>query len=72
MRRSIVTAVAVIVVLSAAVMATTLAHRADKSAESDISPSPRKVGNLYYPTPKQWASLTVEPCLLYTSPSPRD
>ena len=61
MRRSIVTAVAVIVVLSAAIMATTLAHRADKSAESDISPSARKVGNLYYPTPKQWASLTVEP-----------
>ncbi len=61
MRRSIVTAVAVIVVLSAAVMATTLAHRADKNAESDISPPARKVGNLYYPTPKQWASLTVAP-----------
>ena len=55
------TAVAVIVVLSAAVMATTLAHRADKGAESDISPPARKVGNLYYPTPKQWASLTVAP-----------
>jgi cobalt-zinc-cadmium efflux system membrane fusion protein len=61
MRRSIATAVAVVVVLSAAVMATTLARRADKSAESGISPAARKVGNLYYPTPKQRASLTVEP-----------
>jgi len=54
-------AIAVIAVLSATVMATTLAHRADKSAEADISASPRKVGNLYYPTPKQWTALTVEP-----------
>ena len=61
MLNSIVVAAAAIVVLSAAVMATTLAHRADKSVEADINPPTRKVGNLYYPTPKQWASLTVEP-----------
>jgi cobalt-zinc-cadmium efflux system membrane fusion protein len=60
-RNSALTAAAVIVVLSAAVMATTLAHRADKAAEGDIAPAARKVGNLYYPTPKQWASLTIEP-----------
>jgi cobalt-zinc-cadmium efflux system membrane fusion protein len=61
MRRSIATAAVVIVVLSVAVMATTLARRADTTAEGDISPPARKVGNLYYPTTKQWTSLTVEP-----------
>ena len=54
-------AFAVIVVLSTAVIATTLAHRADKTVETDGSLPARKVGNLYYPKPKQWAKLTVEP-----------
>jgi cobalt-zinc-cadmium efflux system membrane fusion protein len=60
-RAGAIAAAAVIVVISAAVMATTLAHRADKAAEADPAQSPRKGGNLYYPTPKQWASLTIEP-----------
>ena len=60
MRNSTAIAAAVIVALSAAVMATTLANRADK-AGAEVTPTARKVGNLYYPTPKQWASLTVEP-----------
>jgi cobalt-zinc-cadmium efflux system membrane fusion protein len=61
MGNSVAVAVAVIAVLFAAVMATTLAHRADKSAEADINPPARKVGNLYYPTAKQWTSLGVAP-----------
>lgn len=60
-RASAIAAAAVIVAISATVMATTLAHRADKAAEADPAQSPRKAGNLYYPTPKQWASLTIEP-----------
>jgi membrane fusion protein, heavy metal efflux system len=60
-RKQAMVAAAVVLVLSAAVMATTLAHRADKSADTEINPPARKVGNLYYPTPKQWASLVVEP-----------
>jgi cobalt-zinc-cadmium efflux system membrane fusion protein len=48
------------IVLSIAVMATTLAHRSDRAAEV-LSESPRRVGNLYYPTPAQWAAITVEP-----------
>ncbi len=59
--KSAIVGVAAIVALLVAVTATTLAHRVGKSAEADLSPSPRKVGYLYYPTPKQWASLTVEP-----------
>ena len=42
-------------------MATTLARRADKVAEADMSEQSRRVGELYYPMPKQWASLTTEP-----------
>ena len=53
-------ALIVIVCISLAVMATTLARRADKVAEADISEQSRRVGALYYPTPKQWASLTTE------------
>jgi membrane fusion protein, heavy metal efflux system len=58
-RYSAIVGVAAIIALSAAVMATTLAHRADKSAEAEINPPARKVGNLYYPTAKQWTSLGV-------------
>jgi membrane fusion protein, heavy metal efflux system len=50
-----------IVALSLAVMATTLAHRSDQMSEADPAPAPRKVGKLYYPTPKQWVSLVFEP-----------
>lgn len=61
LRASAIAGAAVIVAISAAVMATTLAHRADKAVEADPAQSPRKAGNFYYPTPKQWASLTIEP-----------
>jgi membrane fusion protein, heavy metal efflux system len=60
-RAGAVAAATVIIVISAAVMATTLAHRAEKAVEADPTQSPRKAGNLYYPTPKQWAALTIEP-----------
>jgi membrane fusion protein, heavy metal efflux system len=42
-----------------AVMATTHAPRADGEQES--STQGRRVGALFYPTPKQWASLTTAP-----------
>ena len=32
-----------------------------QAAEADLSEQSRRVGALYYPTPKQWASLTTEP-----------
>ncbi len=60
LRRAVVIAAVAIVALSVAVMATTLARRSNKLAETEQSAQPRKVGNLYYPTPKQWASLTVQ------------
>ena len=55
--------VACILVLCAllAVAATTFAHRADSTAEADLSNQSRRVGSLFYPAPKQWASLTIEP-----------
>ncbi len=42
-------------------MATTLAHRAEKMSEAELAAPARKVGNLYYPTEKQWAALHIEP-----------
>lgn len=59
--RSVLAAVVLIVCILLAVAATTVAHRADKAAEADLSEQSRRVGELYYPTPKQWASLTTEP-----------
>jgi cobalt-zinc-cadmium efflux system membrane fusion protein len=55
--------VACILVLAVllAVAATTLAQRVDKISEADLSNQGRRVGAFYYPAPKQWASLTVEP-----------
>jgi cobalt-zinc-cadmium efflux system membrane fusion protein len=61
MRRSIAVAVAAVVVLSIAVMATTLARRSDGVTEAGSSAQPRRVGKLFYPAPKQWSSLAVEP-----------
>ncbi len=60
-RNATAIAAAVIVGLSIAVTATTLARRSDKLTEVRPSTQPRKVGDLYYLTPKQWASLLVEP-----------
>jgi cobalt-zinc-cadmium efflux system membrane fusion protein len=42
-------------------VATTFARRADEPAEADMSTQSRRVGELYYPTAKQWASLTTAP-----------
>jgi membrane fusion protein, heavy metal efflux system len=44
-----------------AVVATTFARRADEPAEADVSNQARRVGELYYPTAKQWASLITAP-----------
>lgn len=57
-------AAALFVCVSLAVAATTFARRADKVAEPDAAPDQsRRVGNLYYPTSKQWAALTIEPVI---------
>lgn len=59
--KSVLAAVALIICITLAVAAATLAPRADKLADADLSEQSRRVGNLYYPTPKQLASLTTEP-----------
>jgi cobalt-zinc-cadmium efflux system membrane fusion protein len=59
--KSVLAAVVLIICILLAVAATTVAHRADKAAEADLSEQSRRVGDLYYPTPKQWAALITEP-----------
>jgi len=60
--KSVLAAVVLIICITLAVAAaTTFARRTDKLAEADLSEQSRRVGELYYPTPKQWASLTTEP-----------
>ena len=54
-------AVVLVICIMLAVAATTLARRADKVAEADLAEQARRVGDLYYPTPKQWAALATEP-----------
>src|ERR1035437_8639756 len=44
-----------------ALAATTLARRAEKTDEAELAGQSRRVGALFYPAPKQWASLTIEP-----------
>jgi cobalt-zinc-cadmium efflux system membrane fusion protein len=44
-----------------ALAATTLARRAEKTDEAELTEQSRRVGALFYPAPKQWASLTIEP-----------
>ena len=44
-----------------ALAATTLARRAEKTDEAELAEQSRRVGALFYPAPKQWASLTIEP-----------
>ncbi len=58
---SIVVIAVVVVGLSAAFVATTVARRSDKLAEAKQTAQSHKVGNLYYLTPQQWTSLTFEP-----------
>lgn len=59
--KSVLAAVVLIICLLLAVAATTLAPRAEKPAEADLSSQSRRVGALYYPAPKQWESLTTAP-----------
>jgi cobalt-zinc-cadmium efflux system membrane fusion protein len=59
--KSVLAAVVLIICITLAVAAATLARRTDKLAEADLSEQSRRVGELYYPTPKQWVSLTTEP-----------
>ena len=60
-RNGVFAAVILIIGISLAIMATTVAQRGDKAAEADMSEQSRHVGALYYPAPKQWASLAIEP-----------
>ena len=60
-RKGVLAAVVLIIGISLAIAATTLAQRDDKANEADLSNQSRRVGALYYPTPKQWASLTTAP-----------
>ena len=60
-RNSVIAAVVLIVCTWLAVTATTFAPRADKLGESEATTQGRREGALYYPTPKQWASLTTAP-----------
>jgi cobalt-zinc-cadmium efflux system membrane fusion protein len=60
-RNSVIAAVILIVCIWLAVIATTHAPGVDKLAESETAAQSHREGALYYPTPKQWASLTIAP-----------
>ena len=60
-RNSVIAAVVLIVCTWLAVTATTYSPRADKLAGSEATTQGRREGAFYYPTPKQWASLTTAP-----------
>lgn len=60
-RNGVIAVVVLIVCTWLAVVATTHAPGADKLAESEATTQGRREGALYYPTPKQWASLTTAP-----------
>ena len=44
-----------------ALAATTLARRVETTDEAKLAEQSQRIGPLYYPTSKQWASLTTEP-----------
>ena len=50
-----------IICITLAIAATTLARRTDKTEEAELSEQSRRVGASFYPAPKQWASLKIEP-----------
>lgn len=61
-RNGAIAAVVLIICTWLAVAATTRAPRADgEQGEQEASTQGRRVGALYYPTPKQWATLTTTP-----------
>jgi len=59
--KSVLAAGALVVCILLAVAASTLAHRVDKVAQVDLTEQAHRVGDLYYPAPKQWAALVTEP-----------
>jgi cobalt-zinc-cadmium efflux system membrane fusion protein len=59
--KSVLAVVVLIICIMLAIAATTLARRTDKTPEADLSEQSRRVGDLYYPTPQQWAALTTAP-----------
>ena len=58
-RNGVIAAVVLIICTWLAVAATT--RGGDKLAEPETSTQGRRVGATYYPTPKQWTSLTIAP-----------
>jgi membrane fusion protein, heavy metal efflux system len=60
-RKGAATALALILFGVLAVAATILSPTSDKLVAESSSEQSRRVGALYYPTPKQWASLTIVP-----------
>ncbi len=61
LRKGALFVAAIVAVLSIALGANTLAHRFGTAGKGEEAPQPHIVGNLYYPTPKQWASIVLEP-----------
>jgi len=60
-RKGALAAIVLAVCISLAIAAGTASHKSDAAAEADAADQPRRVGALYYPTAKQWASLETEP-----------
>lgn len=60
-RHRVAAGAVLIVCISLAVAATTLARRSDKISEPEPAQQSRRVGGLFYPTPKQWEGITVSP-----------
>ena len=60
-RNGVIAAVVLIICTWLAVAATVHAPGVDKLGESETTTQGRREGPLYYPTPKQWASLTTVP-----------
>lgn len=58
--KSVLAGGVLVVCIMLAIAATTLARRSDKLAEADMADQARRVGDLYYPTAKQWATLATE------------
>jgi membrane fusion protein, heavy metal efflux system len=60
-RRAAVTAGVVLLCVLLALVASTFARRSDPAAEVESANQSRRDGGLFYPAPKQWATLKIEP-----------
>jgi len=58
--KSVLAGGALVICILLAVAASTLAHRVDKVTPADLAEQAHRVGDLYYPAPKQWAALVAE------------